>query len=82
MKYNLIVLGLLLGVTAVEGINIRTAQPEEESASTTNELDALMDKYDAGDKKPAMVQKHAEEPKADANQPSKSQIQDMELRIL
>ena len=75
MKYNLIVLGLLLGVTAVEGINIRTAQPEEESASTSNELDALMDKYDAGDKKPAMAQKAATaEPKTDGNQPSKSMI--------
>lgn len=75
MKYNLIVLGLLLGFSAVEGINIRTAQPEEETVSTTNELDALMDKYDAGDKKPSAAQKtSSSETKSDSNQPSKSQI--------
>jgi hypothetical protein len=75
MKYNLIVLGLLLGISAVEGINIKTAQPEEEVVSTGNELDALMDKYDAGDKKPAAAQKSSSsEPKTDGNQPSKSQI--------
>lgn len=41
-----------------------------------------MDKYDATDKKPQVAQKASSESKADPNQPSKSQIQDMELRIL
>ena len=81
MKYNLIVLGLLIG--AIEGINIRTGVKDDEVVNTSSELDALMDKYDAGDKKSTKAQKTSSaEPKADGTQPSKSQIQDMELKIL
>ena len=64
MKFNHIVLGLLLGFSAVEGINIKQSifgkevkqDAEEEQASTANELDALMDKYDNNEKKPAKAQ--------------------------
>ena len=57
MKYNLIVLGLLLGTVAVSGINVRAVKKdsEEGEASTANELDALMDKYDNADKKPSQA---------------------------
>ena len=41
-----------------------------------------MDKYDNADKKPEKAQKTETKPKQDANQPSQSQIQDMELKIL
>ena len=57
---------------------------DDESAASKldNDLDALMDKYDSSEKKPAEPKKAAVKTAGNSGGASKSEIQDAELRIL
>ena len=57
---------------------------DDDSAATKldNDLDALMDKYDSNDKKPAETKKVSTKAKSSDSKVSNADIQDAELKIL